>query len=189
MTLILFLGLAFLGALLGVLVASMRDLADYAANADCIVVLGAAIRGSSPTPVFEERIRHGVDLYRNGMAAKIVFTGGFGDGQKHSESSVAAAVAGRLGVPVASVLIEEKSRTTRQNLAEALEVMRQNGLHSAIIVSDPLHMKRAMMMAEDLGIEAFSSPTPTTRYRSFRARLVFLIREIYFFHHYLITGD
>jgi uncharacterized SAM-binding protein YcdF (DUF218 family) len=67
--------------------------------------------------------------------------------------------------------------------------MQKHGLKSAIIVSDPLHMKRAMMMAEDLGIEAASSPTPTTRYRSLQTKLGFLIREIYFFHHYIITGN
>lgn len=67
--------------------------------------------------------------------------------------------------------------------------MREHGLKSAIIVSDPLHMKRALMMAEGLEIDAVSSPTPTTRYRSLQSKLGFLFRELYFFHHYLITGD
>ena len=67
--------------------------------------------------------------------------------------------------------------------------MQLHRLKSAIIVSDPLHMKRAVMMAGGLGINAVSSPTPTTRYRSLWTQLGFLIREIYFFHHYLITGN
>jgi uncharacterized SAM-binding protein YcdF (DUF218 family) len=65
----------------------------------------------------------------------------------------------------------------------------RNGLKSAIIVSDPLHMKRAMMMADGLGIDAVPSPTATTRYQSFQTKFGFLIREIYFFHHYIVTEN
>jgi uncharacterized SAM-binding protein YcdF (DUF218 family) len=161
---------------------------DHAIPSDCIIVLGAAVQGQNPSPVFEERIRHGINLYQAGFAPKLLFTGGFGDGQKLSEASVGRALAVQQGLAPGSILIEEQSRTTRQNLSEARAVMQQHGLRSAIIVSDPLHMKRAMMMAEGLQIDAVSSPTPTTRYRSLQTKLGFLVRELYFFHHYLITG-
>ena len=87
------------------------------------------------------------------------------------------------------MLFEEISRTTQQNLSEALAVMRKNGLKSAVIVSDPLHMRRAMWMAHDLGIKASSSPTPSSRYRSTTTRASFLARELYFFHHSFFTGN
>jgi hypothetical protein len=44
-------------------------------------------------------------------------------------------------------------------------------------------------MADDFGIQAVSSPTPTTRYRSLRTKLGFLVRELYFVHHYFLTGN
>jgi uncharacterized SAM-binding protein YcdF (DUF218 family) len=47
-------------------------------------------------------------------------------------------------------------------------------------------MKRAMLIARDMGLDAYSSPTPTSRYRSPIARLRFLAREIYFCTWYLI---
>lgn len=162
---------------------------DHAIKSDCIVVLGAAVNGSAPSPVFEERIRHGVELQQAGFAPKLVFTGGIGDDQKQSESSVGRSMAIQRGIPAADVLIEERSRTTRQNLYEARSLMREHGLKSAIIVSDPLHMKRAMKMADGLDIDAVSSPTPTTRYRSIQSKLSFLLRELYFYHHYLVTGN
>lgn len=162
---------------------------DQARESDCIIVLGAAVQGTDPSPVFAERIRHGIHLYDAGYAPKLIFTGGFGDGQKHSEGGVGKSGAAQHGIPVEDILIEERSRTTQQNLSEAASVMRRHGLKSAIIVSDPLHMKRAMMMADGLGIDAASSPTPTTRYRSFKTKLGFLAREFYFFHHYIITGN
>lgn len=162
---------------------------DQGRPADCIVVLGAAARGGAPSPVFEERIRHGVSLYHRGLSSRLLFTGGFGEGSQSSESATGRDWAIAQGVPAAAILIEEKSRTTRQNLDEAAQLMKANGLHSAIIVSDPLHMKRSVRMARDLGIDAVSSPTPSSRYRSLGPKLGFLFRELYFYHHYLVTGD
>ena len=161
---------------------------DRATKSDCIIILGAAVQGTTASPVFEERIRHGISLYDSGYAPKLLFTGGIGDGQFHSEASVGRSTAIQHGVPATDILVEEKSRTTQQNLSEALAVMRQNGIKSAIIVSDPLHMKRAMIMADDLDIAAVSSPTPTSRYRSLKTKLGFLLREVYFLHHYFATG-
>ena len=161
---------------------------DRANKSDCIIVLGAAVQGTSPSPVFEERIRHGMNLYTAGYAPKLLFTGGIGDGQNHSESSIGRSFAIEHGVPAPDILVEEKSRTTQQNLSEAYALMKEHQMNSAIIVSDPLHMKRAMMMAGDLHIVASSSPTPTSRYRSFKTQLGFLLREVYFIHHYFITG-
>ena len=56
-----------------------------------------------------------------------------------------------------------------------------NHLETAVIVSDPLHMKRAMLLAEDAGITAYSSPTPTTRYISMRTKIPFLARETFYY--------
>lgn len=161
---------------------------DDATKSDCIIVLGAALEGGEPSPVFAERIRHGIDLYETSYAPKIIFTGGYGEVQEFSESGVGMIVATQRGIPKDDIYIEEKSRTTQQNIFEALALMKAHNLKSAIIVSDPLHMKRAMMMADDLGIQAVSSPTPSTRYRSLRTKLGFLVRELYFVHHYTFTG-
>ncbi len=163
--------------------------ADRAVESDCAIVLGAAAYGSKPSPVFEERIRHAISLYREKQVSKIIFTGGYGTGAPHAESEVGAAYAIRAGVPAADTLVELRSRTTRQNLAEAKRLMDAHGMETAILVSDPLHMRRAMWMAEDLGISAVSSPTPTTRYRSLKTKWQFLRRELYYWHYYLFTGN
>ena len=90
--------------------------------------------------------------------------------------------------PSADTYTESRSRTTQQNLAEAKLLMDAHGLRSAILVSDPLHMRRAMWMARELGIAAVSSPTPTTRYRSLKTKLRFLRHELYYWHHYAFSG-
>lgn len=155
---------------------------DQAAPADAIVVLGAAAYDARPSPVFAERIRHGLDLYRRGYADTLVFTGGYGYGARFSESQVARRYALREGVPEEAILIETLSRTTYENLAQARDVLQEHGLHRVIVVSDPLHMARALRLSRQLGIDALGSSTPSTRFRSFRTRWRFLAREVYFFH-------
>jgi uncharacterized SAM-binding protein YcdF (DUF218 family) len=185
-------GILLAGFVWGAVLATMIwrfGLHDHAAESDCIIVLGAAVRGDQPSPVFEERLHHAIKLYHAGLAAKLLFTGGVGDGQELSEGEVARRFAVQHAVPSSDILIEERSRTTKQNLSEAQLVMGSQGLRSAIIVSDPLHMKRALMMAKGLGLDAVSSPTPSSRYRSVRTKLGFLARELYFYHHYLVTGN
>lgn len=161
---------------------------DAATQSDCIIILGAGVNGTTASPVFKERIQHAIHLYHSGYAPKLLFTGGFGEGEHYSEASVGRSNAVLNGVPPENILIEEQSKTTQQNLSEADVVMKNHKLKSAIIVSDPLHMMRATMMANDLGIHVVSSPTPTSRYRSLNTKLCFLFREIYFIHHYCIFG-
>ncbi len=156
---------------------------DQAAKSDAIIVLGAAAYDAKPSPVFEERIKHGIDLYRRGLAPKLIFTGGYGGvDARFSESQVGKRYAEKHDVPEGAILIETASRTTKQNLTEAAALMRDNGLHRAIVVSDPLHMARAMRLAREAGIDALGSPTPSTRFRGFGPRLRFLLQEMYFFH-------
>ena len=160
---------------------------DQAAPADAIIVLGAAAYDAKPSPVFEERIRHGLDLYRRGYAPVLIFTGGYGGaGARFSESQVARRYALRQQVPEDAILIETESRTTRQNLEQARALMRQHDLHRVIVVSDPLHMARALRLCSELGIDARASSTPSTRFRSFQTRWRFLAQEIYFFHRDLV---
>ncbi len=161
---------------------------DGSRPSDCAIVLGAAAYGNKPSPVFAERINHAVELHRRGIVRYLLFTGGRVTAADKSESTVARSHALAAGVPADAILTEEVSRTTGQNLMEAQRVMGLHGLKSAVIVSDPLHLKRASSMAHDLGIEAVTSPTPTSRYRSFGAKAGFLMREVFYLHGYWFTG-
>ena len=156
---------------------------DEAAPADAIIVLGAAAYDARPSPVFEQRIVHGIHLHEQGLGQWLIFTGGFGgEGARFAESEVARRYAIDKGVPEERILIETVSRTARGNLEQAALLMDERGLRRAIIVSDPLHMARALRLAREQGIDALGSATPTTRFRSVESRWRFMLREVYFFH-------
>ena len=90
------------------------------------------------------------------------------------------------GVPEEDILMEEESTITQENLENAKRIMDEKGYKSAILVSDPLHMKRSMLLAKDCGISAFSSPTSTTRYIGTKSKVQFLAREVFFYIGYQI---
>lgn len=155
-------------------------------KADAAIVLGAAVWGNEPSPVFRERINHAVNLYQNKDVRKIIFTGGVGDSDELSEAVVGKRYAIERGVKETDIFVETESKTTRQNLINARKIAVENKLIKSkfLIVSDPLHLKRAVLMAQDLGIDAYPAATPTTRYRSFQKKFEFLIRETYFYFVY-----
>ena len=158
-------------------------------RADAAVVLGAAVDDDAPTPVFGERLRHAAALFDSGQVEWIVVTGGVGQGDTLAESEAGRDWLISAGVPADRVLIETKSRTTRQNLLYAQPLLAEHGLSRVLIVSDPLHMRRAIRMASDLGLDAHPSPTRTSRYRTLVTQIPMLLREVYFNLHYWATRD
>lgn len=149
------------------------------APADAAVVMGATVFRNRPSPVFRERINHAINLYHQGTVKYLIFTGGLAGNDELAESEAARDYAIAQGVPADHILIETISDNTCLNLIEAKRLMDENDLDQALIVSDPLHMKRTMWLAETIGLDAFSSPTPTSRYQSFDRKAGFLVREVY----------
>lgn len=147
-------------------------------EADAAIVLGTKVVGGEPSPVLEQRIRHAIDLYEAGYVEKIIFTGGITDGSDLAESVVSRDFAIRNHVPEEDILIETQSLITEENFRFAGELADENGLSSFLVVSDPLHMKRALLMAEHAGIDAHSSPTPSTEFKGFANIAPFFAREV-----------
>ncbi len=155
-------------------------------KADAAIVLGAAAWGREPSPVFRERINHAIWLYEQGYVDKIIFTGG-----KRIEADLAEAEVGKIyaleqNIPEHDILIEVNSMNTEENLKNAYALALQYDLHTFIIVSDPLHMKRAKVISEHLGIEAYSSPTDTSAFETFKTKFPFFVKEVVYYTGYLL---
>ncbi|MBI4545027.1 MAG: YdcF family protein [Gemmatimonadetes bacterium] len=144
-------------------------------RADAILVLGAAQYNGQPSPVFRARLDHALALYRGGLARRLVFTGGVGSGDTLSEAEVARRYATARGVPDAAILVERRGLTSAESVSAAAALMRAQGLHRALIVSDPFHMLRLELLARRSGLRPYRAPTtgsPITRARGTRWRYV-----------------
>ncbi|MER1998693.1 MAG: YdcF family protein [Lysinibacillus sp.] len=153
---------------------------DETQQADVAIVLGAAVWDNKPSPVFKGRLDYSIELYEQGYIDQLIFTGGKAQGDESAESEVARDYALSKGVKADDIQIETVSTITDENLQEAKHIMLEHQFQTALIVSDPLHMKRAMVLAKHNGIEAYSTPTPFTQYKSFRSKAPFLLREVFY---------
>ena len=135
---------------------------DRARASDAIVVLGAAQYVGRPSPVLRARLDHALELWKRGLAPRLIFTGGTGAGDTTSEAAVSRIYALRHGVPDTAILMEHKGRTTRESLAAVSAIMRAQQMRSAILVSDPFHMLRLRILATQYGVDAYTSPTQTS---------------------------
>jgi uncharacterized SAM-binding protein YcdF (DUF218 family) len=130
--------------------------------ADAIVVLGAAQYDGRPSPVFEARLEHAVDLYEAGVAPALIVTGGKLPGDRTTEAAVAREYAISRGVPASAIFGEDEAHNTLDSLRTVAAQMEARGLRTALFVSDPTHMLRVLRIASDLGLEARGSPTRTS---------------------------
>ena len=135
---------------------------DEQQPADAIVVLGAAQYDGRPSPVFEARLEHAVDLWHQGLADAFVVTGGKLPGDRTTEAAVARQYAIQHGVPADAIFGEDEARNTLTSLTAVADELRKREMTSAIFVSDPTHMLRVLKIADDLGIDAYGSPTETS---------------------------
>lgn len=138
---------------------------DEARFADAIVVLGAAQYDGRPSPVLRARLDHAVELYRADLAPYLILTGGVGVGDTVSEAEVGKRYAMRAGVPSRRILIEPSGISSDQSMRTVRRLMDGRRLRTALLVSDPFHMLRLHVLAAQLGIRAYSSPTRTSPIR------------------------
>ncbi|MDR3473660.1 MAG: YdcF family protein [Devosia sp.] len=136
-------------------------------TADAIVVLGGATGPALPPrqePDLNEhadRLMHAADLYKAGKAPKIIASGGNWrhPSRQRSEAEDMRDVLMRFGVPSEAILMEGKSLDTGQNADFTAQLMQQDHLTTALLVTSGIHMPRAMAAFRRAGVSVTASAT------------------------------
>ena len=163
---------------------------DERTRADAIVVMGAAQYDGRPSPVFAARLDHAIELFHDGVAPRLIVTGGKREGDRTTEAASARGYAIEHGVPEEAILSEDTSRTTLQSIRRVAALMRGQGIGSAVFVSDPSHMLRVLRMASDEGISGHGSPTRTSPLeRDAVAHLDAIVHELGALAIYFVSGE
>jgi uncharacterized SAM-binding protein YcdF (DUF218 family) len=162
---------------------------DERPTADVIVVMGAAQYDGRPSPIFAARLDHAIDLFHDGVAPRLIVTGGKAEGDRTTEAASAQIYAVQRDVPDEAILVEDQSRTTLQSIRLVATLMADRGLETAVFVSDPSHMLRVLRMASDAGITAYGSPTRTSPLeRDALRRIDAIVHEIGALAIYFVSG-
>jgi vancomycin permeability regulator SanA len=132
---------------------------DEAGEADAIVVLGAAQYDGRPSPVFQDRLDHTLDLWEQGLAPMIVLTGSKQDEDRFTEAYAGFQYLRLRGVPEDALRIVDQGTSTWESLAAAQRVLRDEGAVDVLLVSDRFHSARVAAVADEVGIDGRVSPT------------------------------
>lgn len=142
---------------------------DQARAVDAIVVLGVAQYDGRPSPQLQARLDHALALWQEGLSPLVITTGGNQPGDRFTEAETSAnyLIKGSLisAVPTESIVQENTGSSTRESLIEVSKIMQARGLHSVLIVTDPYHSLRSRLIAQDLDLVAYVSPTRTSPLR------------------------
>jgi uncharacterized SAM-binding protein YcdF (DUF218 family) len=146
--------------------------------ADAIVVFGAAEYAGHPSPVLRARLDHAFDLFRQGIAPVVITTGGAASDPSFSEGGVSRDYLERRGIPERALIAETQGSDTAQSAVRVAVIMRANGLHSCVAVSDAYHMFRIKKLLEHEGIgPVYVAPRPDSRPRGVAQRAYAVLRE------------
>lgn len=148
---------------------------DRPEAADCLIVLGARVYPDGRiSHSLERRCRVAAAACRGGLASRIIACGGRGGDEPEAEARAMKRVLCSQGVEESSILLEEHSTNTVENLRNAREIMRQRGLHSAVVVTSDYHLTRALWIARALNLDVQGLPVrgPLTPGHVFRSRVL-----------------
>lgn len=133
-----------------------------------IVVLGGAIKPQVPPRPWVDvadrgdRILHGAQLYRQGKAPWLIFSGGRIDWKDNSESESKdmAAIALAMGVPQSAILEDPTSLNTYQNAVNVRQILDDKKIQRRVLlVTSAMHMPRSLLIFKRQGIDAIAAPT------------------------------
>ena len=151
--------------------------------ADYIIILGAQVRGKKITDSLKRRLDKGLEYLRRFPDTKVIVSGGQGPGEDISEADAMAGYLTECGILPDRVIREERSTSTRENLAYSRKFL-DPANQSVGIVTNGFHMYRAALVARQEGyrhihmIPATSNPVFQINYlvREFFAVLYLMIK-------------
>lgn len=138
---------------------------DQARSVDAIVVMGVAQYDGRPSPQLQARLDHVLALWGTGVTQLVITTGGNQPGDRFTEARASADYLIAGGIDETLIAMEDIGSTSLQSLRGVAEIMKSRNLESVLIVTDPYHALRSRLIAQDLGLVAYVSPTPSSTVR------------------------
>lgn len=155
---------------------------------DVIVVLGAAQLNGRPGEVLEARLIEAKRIYKLGLAPQIITVGAGAPGDRTTEAASGKYWLSNNGIKSKYVTSLEVGRDTWVETQNYVKFMKLKKVQNVIIVTDPFHCRRAMTMANDLGVVATCSPVKTGPSALANSGKRYLLREAGAYLAYVTLG-
>ena len=127
---------------------------------DCIIILGAGIWGDKPSPMLEDRLLEGINLYQNNISDKIIVSGDHGR-KEHDEVNIMKNYLIEKGIPSENIFMDHAGFSTYESIYRAKEIFQAKKM---VIVTQKYHLYRALYIAKKLGIESYGVGSDPRQY-------------------------
>lgn len=134
--------------------------AENLSDVDCILILGAGVWGDKPSPMLEDRLLEGINLYNNNVSEKIIMSGDHGK-EDYDEVNIMKEYAIQKGIPSENIFMDHAGFSTYESIYRAKEIF---GAKKMVIVTQKYHLYRALYIANKLGVEAYGVNSDPRRY-------------------------
>lgn len=121
---------------------------------DYIIILGAQIRGDTPSLSLKYRLDAGIEYLIMHPNTKVVVSGGQGEDELKAEAEVMYQYLVDRKIEPKRIIKEEESHSTYENLTYSFKLIEEdygNNKAKIAVVSNRFHILRAKMQAEDIG--------------------------------------
>lgn len=129
-------------------------------DVDCIIILGAGIWGDKPSPMLEDRLQEGINLYKNNVADKIIMSGDHGR-IEYDEVNTMKNYAIDKGIPSENIFMDHAGFSTYESIYRAKDIFEAK---KVVIVTQEYHLYRALYIANQLGLEAYGVGADPRKY-------------------------
>lgn len=128
----------------------IQEMEDISGDYDCILVLGAGIWGDKPSPMLADRLDYAIELYKQGVAPKLLMSGDHGK-EAYDEVNTMKRYAVEQGVPEEDIFMDHAGFSTYDSIYRAKHVF---CVERMIVVTQEYHLHRALYIADRLSVEA-----------------------------------
>lgn len=174
---LLLLGAGAMAAINLHMIASVRDrilTSEQAAalDVDCILVLGAGLRGDgSPSTILADRLDYAIALYEGGVSDRLLMSGDHSSADYDEVGAMRDYVVER-GVDADHVFLDHAGFSTYESIYRAGQIF---GAETVVIVTQSYHLYRALYLAWQLGLTAYGVASDA---RAYARQPLYTAREI-----------
>lgn len=141
-------------------------------NADCIMVLGASVKNDgTPSLILRDRLDLAIELYKKGVAPKLLFSGDNGQ-VVYNEVSAMKNYAVSAGIPEEDIFLDHAGFSTYESVYRAEYIFK---VESVIVVTQKYHLYRAVYACHSMGIDVLGAASDQRSYKGQEKRE---IREV-----------
>lgn len=150
---------------------------------DYIIVLGAQVRTSGPSKVLQYRLDRAAEYLEKNPNTVCIVSGGQGKNEPYPEAKGMADYLIQKGIPENRLLLEDKSKTTEQNISNSMKLMESEA--SVGIITNDFHVFRALQIAKGQGLDqacgiaakSNNKYLPNNMLREYLAEIKYLVRK------------